>query len=129
MTEPERSRAQLFERARRLTALSVEELWLRYLAVGGLGDVFDLDAFLHGLSPLDSADQDALAVAVNERLDDLYAAACVPYLFPHPAPDLPPGGQDPLDVLAQLLPGPLPNSNPAIDHADDASADPREPPR
>ena len=45
--------------------------------------------------------QDVLATAVNYRLDDLYVAACVPYLS---TLDFKPFlGRDPLTVLDELL--------------------------
>lgn len=87
------SRHQLFDTARTRAGWSVQQLWVAFLAVGGTGDVFDVDAFLHGMSPLTTGQQDALAVAVNEQLSDLYLAARVPYLHPSeyvadPVPDL-----------------------------------------
>ena len=53
---------------------------MRYLAAGGLCDIYDIDAHLHGVKPLSPADHDTLAYALNERLDELYRAARVPYL-------------------------------------------------
>jgi hypothetical protein len=70
----------LFEAARIRAGWTVQQLWVGYLAVGGTGDAFDIEAFLHGLGPLSNNQQDALANAVNERLDDLYHSAEVPYL-------------------------------------------------
>jgi len=53
---------------------------VRYLAVGGRCDIFDIDAHLEGVLALHPSEQDALAWALNERLDELAAAAHVPYL-------------------------------------------------
>ena len=73
--------------AARLRAdLTVQDLWLRYLALGGSGDAFDLDGFLQGLVPLDTFQQDVLAQALNEALDDRYRADRVPLSAP-PADD------------------------------------------
>ncbi|TKJ29881.1 hypothetical protein A6V29_19180 [Blastococcus sp. CCUG 61487] len=58
--------------------LTVQELWLRYLALGGNHDEFDIDGYLQGVLPLDTLEQDILAVAVNERLSEIYRAARVP---------------------------------------------------
>ena len=74
------SRHQLFQAARTRAEWSIQQLWVGYLALGGTSDAFDIEAFLHGLAPLNDAQQDVLATAVNERLDDLYLAARVPYL-------------------------------------------------
>jgi hypothetical protein len=78
----EQSRYQLFETARSRAGWSGQQLWVAYLAVGGTGDAFEIDAFLQGLAPLTPGQQDALAAAVNERLVELYLAAQVPYLHP-----------------------------------------------
>jgi hypothetical protein len=71
-------RHRIFQAARERGELTVQELWLRYLALGGNGDVFDVDGYLQGLLPLDTHQQDILAVALNERLDELYRAARIP---------------------------------------------------
>ncbi len=72
------------ERHRRMDAarvharLGVQDLWLRYLALGGTGDAFDLDGYLQGLGPLDTFQQDVLAQALNEALTDLHEGYLVP---------------------------------------------------
>ena len=71
-------RHHTFEAARVRGDLTVPELWLRYLALGGNGDAFDIDGYLQGLLPLDTLQQDILAVALNERLDEVYRAARIP---------------------------------------------------
>jgi len=65
--------------AARLRAdLSVQDLWLAYVALGGSGDAFDVDGYLQGVVSLDTFEQDVLAQAVNEGLADVYRAARVP---------------------------------------------------
>lgn len=91
-------RRRLFETARIRAELGVHELWLRYLALGGNGDVFDIDGYLHGLLPLEPFEQDVLAQALNERLDEVYRAARIPLSA---APPTDAAG----DVLAELLRG------------------------
>ncbi|RZU31565.1 PP2C family protein-serine/threonine phosphatase [Blastococcus saxobsidens] len=59
--------------------LTLEQLWVRYFALGGTADLTDLDAYLHGLSTLPDAQCDLLAHAVNERLDELFTRHRVPY--------------------------------------------------
>lgn len=59
---------------------------MRYLAVGGRGDLFDVDAHLHAVTPLRPFDRDVLAYALNARLNEMYQEACVPYLITDPQP-------------------------------------------
>ncbi len=94
-------RHHLFEAARARADWTVQQLWVGYLAVGGSRDAFDIEAYLHGLGPLSDDQQDILANAVNERLDDLYRAARVPYLA---TLALEPCERcDPLTILDELL--------------------------
>lgn len=76
MTSDDRHRA--VEAARRHVDLSVQQLWLRYLALGGSSDAFDVDGYLQDLVPLDDFQQDVLAQAVNEALEDLHRSLQVP---------------------------------------------------
>jgi hypothetical protein len=93
-------RHELVEAARLRAELTVSELWLRYVALGGNGDLFDVDAYLSGLLPLGAFDQNVLAVAVNERLEEVYRAARVPLTTP---PDGAAPDDDLRDVVARLL--------------------------
>lgn len=61
------------------TGLTAEELWSRYVAIGGDAGLAEVEACLRGLSPLPAAQQDVLAHAVNERLDELDQVHRVPY--------------------------------------------------
>ncbi len=76
MTDEERHRRM--DAARVRAELSVQDLWLRYLALGGTGDAFELDGYLQGLVPLDTFQQDVLAQALNEALRDLYESSLIP---------------------------------------------------
>ena len=58
--------------------LTVQGLWLRYVALGGTGDAFDLDGYLQGLVPLEAFQQDVLAQALNEALEDGYRSRRIP---------------------------------------------------
>ena len=71
-------RHRLFESARVRGELTVQELWLRYLALGGTGDAFDIDGYLQGLLPLETSEEHVLAVALNERLEEVHRAALIP---------------------------------------------------
>ena len=91
----------MFEAARARAGWTVQQLWVGYLAVGGSRDAFDIEAYLYGLGPLNEDQQDILANAVNERLDDLYQAARVPYIATLALE--PCEGRDPLAILDELL--------------------------
>jgi hypothetical protein len=59
--------------------LSLEQLWMRYFALGGNADLMEIDAHLAGLAELPAGQRDMLAHAVNERLDELLLQRRVPY--------------------------------------------------
>ena len=97
MTSDERSRRM--DAARVHAELSVQDLWLRYVALGGTGDAFDLDGYLQGLVPLETFEQDVLAQTLNEALEDSYRAYRIPLSTPpsdHP-------GDEPLSRLIDEL--------------------------
>ena len=80
MTDDERYRRM--DAARVRAQLPVPDLWLRYLALGGTGDAFDLDGYLQGLVPLDTFEQDVLAQSLNEALRDLHQSYLIPTSTP-----------------------------------------------
>jgi hypothetical protein len=92
-------RHRLCETARVRGELTVQELWLRYLALGGNHDEFDIDGYLQGILALNTLEQDILAVALNERLDELYRAARVPVARAMPGAS----GSGPLPGLVEEL--------------------------
>jgi Stage II sporulation protein E (SpoIIE) len=63
----------------RRAELSLEQLWVRYFALGGVAGPVEVEAYLHGALPLPSVQRDILAQAVNERLDELTWRHRVPY--------------------------------------------------
>ena len=71
-------RHQRMDAARVRAELTVQNLWLCYLALGGTGDAFDLDGYLQGLLSLEAFQQDVLAQALNEALEDCYRAHRIP---------------------------------------------------
>ena len=118
---------ELFELAVRRAELTLRELWLRYLTLGGTCDLFEVEAFLHGLNPVTEFQQDVLALAVNERLEEIYRGARLPYVML--AATLPTGGRrhdgtDPLAVLDQLLARPQHRANPGPVGSEPDSMDP-----
>lgn len=85
--------------ARLHAELTVQDLWLRYVALGGTGDAFDLDGYLQGLVSLEAFQQDVLAQALNEALEDCYRAHFIP--LSTPPSDQP--GDEPLSRLVDEL--------------------------
>ena len=79
------SRFRLCEAARVRGELTVQDVWLRYLALGGNREAFDIDGYLQGLLPLAKSEEHVLAVALNERLDEVHRSALIPLptLTPH----------------------------------------------
>lgn len=61
----------VLERARQETGLSVEDLWLRYVELGGTRTLLELDAYLQGLATPTTHDHDVAAQALNERYWEL----------------------------------------------------------
>ena len=82
--------------------LTLEQLWMRYFALGGHADPVDLDAHLVGLLALPTDQQDVLAHALNERVEEVAAHYRVPYSRPlrHRLPT-----SGPLAALVALLLG------------------------
>jgi hypothetical protein len=105
MAEPpavdDSGRHELFEEARRSAGWTLEQLWVHYLALGGNLVVFDLDAYLAGLTPMIPGQQDVLACTLNERLADLHHTTRVPYLTALSDTD-----EHALAHLLRQLPGP-----------------------
>lgn len=82
--------------------LTLEQLWMRYFALGGDVGLVEIEAYLEGLMPLPALQGDMLAHAVNERLDELAWQGRIPYrrVVRDGRPD---GG--PLAALVDLLAG------------------------
>ena len=51
--------------------LTTNELWLRYFALGGDAGPTEVDAYLNGLMPFSQFQHNILALALNERLNEL----------------------------------------------------------
>jgi hypothetical protein len=61
--------------ARRRGELTLQDLWLRYWALGGNADWLDLDAYLAGVLPLCHDQQVVLLQALRERRFELMGLA------------------------------------------------------
>lgn len=51
--------------------LSAYDIWFHYYSIGGNLDVFEVDAYLHGVCPLPIEERNTIALALNELIDDL----------------------------------------------------------
>ena len=51
--------------------LTVNELWLRHFALGGEAAPLEIDAYMNALMPMTEHEHNILAVAINERLNEL----------------------------------------------------------
>lgn len=92
--------------ARMRAELSVQDLWLRYLGLGGGNDAFDVDGFLQGLVPLEPFQRSVLAQALNEALTDSYDRYRIPLV---PPPELTDADEAHLrDFIRELLDRPPP---------------------
>ncbi|MFL6143781.1 MAG: PP2C family protein-serine/threonine phosphatase [Labedaea sp.] len=96
--EQQRSIALALRRAE----LTVDELWMRYFALGGAAGVIEIDAYVHALAGLAPLQRDILAQAVNERLDELTPPHRAGYS--RPFRESRPRSQ-PLAALVELLEG------------------------
>lgn len=59
--------------------LTLDELWMRYFALGGAAGRLEIEAYLHDLMALGAGQRDILAHAVNERLAEFAPAGPAPY--------------------------------------------------
>ncbi len=78
MTEDQQREA--IQAACRRAQLDLEQLWFRYVALGGDAAPLELEAHLAGLVPLDDYQQRILVHALNERLGELGLPRDVPYV-------------------------------------------------
>ncbi|EMD27863.1 PP2C family protein-serine/threonine phosphatase [Amycolatopsis azurea] len=85
------------------TGLTLEQLWLRYFALGGDVSELELEAFLQGLVPLPRIQRDMVAHAVNERLEEVSGVRQAPYSRAAAGEKTRPRG--PLAALVGLLDG------------------------
>ena len=75
MVEP----VDVLENARQEVGLSVDELWMRYFALGGMSTELEVEAFLYGALIAVAHDRDIIAVALNERYSELGADHPIAY--------------------------------------------------
>jgi hypothetical protein len=74
----DRERWVALREAYRHAELTLEQLWTRFFALGGDADLFELEAHLEGVLTMPDPQPDVLAVALNERLDELVRQRRVP---------------------------------------------------
>jgi hypothetical protein len=71
--------ADLLDPYRVNAGLSYGDLWLRYFELGGMDDVFELEAILCGALRPSAHDREVIAHALNERFVELGGNHPVPY--------------------------------------------------
>jgi hypothetical protein len=64
------SRAAALEAARNMLGVSLDDLWVDYLALGGNLMPFEVDACMSGSRPIDDHDHDLIVQVLNERFMD-----------------------------------------------------------
>jgi hypothetical protein len=99
---PDSDHRRLLQVAMSRADLTLEQLWMRYFALGGEVGMVEVEAYLEGLMDLPSLQHDILAHAINERLDELTPSRRAPYSRPV-REVLPAHG--PLRALVTLLEG------------------------
>ena len=69
----------VLEQARRDIGLSIDDLWMRYFALGGMSTALELEAILYNALVADVHDRDVLTVAINERFAEMGGDHPIPY--------------------------------------------------
>ncbi len=67
------------DQARRDAELSIADLWLRYLSIGGNSEPIELDAYLNGALELMTHEYNLIAHAINEHHVEQGGNHPVPY--------------------------------------------------
>ena len=98
--EREEDQRRALRAALRRAGMSAEELWLAAFALGAAAGPLEVEGYLEGLLDLPACERDVLAVAANERLDELAGTHRVPHSRPlrQPRPQ-----RGPLAALVTLL--------------------------
>ncbi len=65
-----RAAAAVLEAALTLTAISVNDIWIDYAALGGSSSPWRIEQMVTGRLPILRIDHDRLVLALNDRLDD-----------------------------------------------------------
>ena len=73
-------RREAIQAACRRAQLDLEQLWFRYVALGGDAAPLEFEAHLADLVPLDDQQHDILVHALNERLGELGLPRDVAYV-------------------------------------------------
>lgn len=84
------------EGARLLLGLSIAQLWIDYMGLGGNASPTSLRRFLKGSASWGQHDQDLVALALNERFADVGLKQRVEFSCPEasaPTPLKPPAGE------------------------------------
>jgi hypothetical protein len=63
------------------SGMNLDKLWMCYFGIGGMAGPLEIEAYLHGLMPLDDHQHAVLAYSVNEILNNLGLKQRVAYRF------------------------------------------------
>ncbi|CCH32311.1 PP2C family protein-serine/threonine phosphatase [Actinosynnema sp. NPDC047251] len=97
--------------------LSPDDLWVRYFALGGGTNPATVDDYVHGRGALPALERDVLALAVNERLDELTSSYRATYSRPSSAARPRPGLFAALVKLLEGAQSAAPDRLPAVAEA------------
>jgi hypothetical protein len=78
---PEEDRSNL-AKSFAASQIGLDDLWLRYFALGGNAGRYEVEAYIAGLMPLPAHEHNVLAQAVNERIAELPPPPPAPYREP-----------------------------------------------
>jgi hypothetical protein len=70
------------EAARKEIGLSLDDLWIRYFALGGNAEPLEVNGYLSDLLTLEIREHNVLALALNEAFSDLGMDHPVEYRVP-----------------------------------------------
>jgi hypothetical protein len=72
---------EVLDNARKELGLSIEDLWWRYFAIGGMATALELEAIIYRALVPSVADCDFIANALNDRFTELGGDHPIPYSF------------------------------------------------
>jgi hypothetical protein len=76
---PPEARGALLARAQQQLGMTLQELWVDYVAIGGDAPQHVLGGWLAGTEPMDDRDHDLVAAALNDRFVERGQDHPIPY--------------------------------------------------
>lgn len=75
---PEEQYARTLDAIER-SGLSIEEVWISYLGLGGNVDEYEVHSYLYGLIRLPDLQRDLISIAVDELYDEVWGELRAPF--------------------------------------------------